>query len=246
MTRPVPLPLALATALHAAAMLALPRLPSLTLADDEDGTPRVGGWLRSDLYFALDATAATDGASLDIRPAAASPQIAEAWRLMSPDSITIAAEALATFAESLPASVPYAAVPTPPSVTRGVTVVASETLRALAHDRQEIRLYATTIRDAQSATFGPAVAIVAPGWRALVRGLPKSHRARINAARLDPARPAVLACAGCGHDGGAYETEAEALQWAPRRRWQRRETDEGTVFYCAPCAKQSARQAEAV
>ncbi len=245
MTKPVALPLALTVALSAAAVLALPRLPPLTVVRDHDGRTVAFTWLTPDVFLMLDVAAVEK-----LPPGAlAAPELearaAEALRLASDDRVTLAAAGLATFAASLPAAVPYGAVPSPERATRPVTVVPVAALRALAHGTGALFARPTTLRqdDGQNR---PALVIEGEGWCAIVRGLAKKHPEHGAAPRFDPARPAVLACAGCGHDGGAYETEAEALQWAPRRRWQRRETDEGTVFYCAPCSRQSARAAEAV
>lgn len=242
MSKPTPIPLALATALHAVAVLCLPRPPSFSLAEDESG-PRAGAFLRADLYFALDG--AEGFGSLDVRRGTVEAQaITDTWRSMSPDALTVGAEALATFGEALPAAAPWAAVPTPPSASRGVTVVPAEALRALAYDRQELRLYSATTRDPKTNTNAPALVVVAPGWRAIVRGQPRAATQRLGAIPLDPARPAALVCSGCGAHGGAHETAHAALEAATRRRWRLRSTDEGQVFACAPCARAALAAAE--
>lgn len=244
MSKPTPIPLALATALHAVAVLCLPRPPSFSLAEDESG-PRAGAFLRADLYFALDGA---DGfGPLDVRRGTVEAQaITDTWRGMSPDALTVSAEALATFGEALPASAPWAAVPTPPSASRGVTVVPAEAIRALAYARQELRLYASTTRDTRSNTNAPALVILAPGWRAIVRGQPRAQVQRLGAIPLDLTRPAALVCAGCGAHGGAHETAQAALDAATRRRWRLRTTDEGQVYACVPCSRAALAAAEAV
>lgn len=243
MTKPVTIPLAFALALQAAAVLALPKLPPLTLVRDHDGRAVAFAWLTSDVFLMLDVAALPEkGAAGALAASELDARAAEALRLASDDRVTLSAAGLATFAASLPATVPYAAVSSPERVTRPATAVPVAALRALAHGAGALFARATTLRqdDGQNR---PALVIEGEGWSAIVRGLAKKHPEHDGAPRFDPARPARLACAGCGHDGGAYETEAEALAWAPRRRWQRRETDEGTVFYCAPCAKAATRAA---
>lgn len=246
MTRPQPVPLGLATALHAVAVLCLPGLPTLDVREDEDAL-RAGAWLRADLYVAI--TAHPEVTAITVRrPAAPSTHaqaITDTWRAMSGDAVTVSSEALATFAASLPAVARYASLPAPESVSRCRTVVDVVALRALAHGQQELRLYASTVRE-PGGTMAPAVVVVGEGWRAILRGLPKSLATQSGAVPFDPARPAALVCSGCSAHAGGHATEADALTVAARRRWQRRETDEGTVYVCAPCAQASARQAEAV
>jgi len=245
MTKPVALPLALAVALQAAAVLALPKLPPLTVVRDHDGRSVAYAWLTPDVFLMLDVAAVDKLPAGALAASELDARAAEALRLASDDRVTLSAAGLATLAASLPATVPYAAVPSPERVTRTATVVPVAALRALAHGDRAVFARTTTLRqdDGQNR---PALVFEGEGWVAIVRGLAKKHPEHDAAPRFDPARPAWLACAGCGYLGGTYETEAEALAWAPRRRWQRRETDEGTVCFCAPCAQASARQAEAV
>lgn len=244
MSKPVPLPIALATALHAVASLCLVRAPVFTLADDESG-PRAGAFLRPDLYFALDG--AEGFAPLDVRKGDAAQQaITDTWRSMSADALTVDAEALATFAESLPSSAPWAALPTPPSVSRGVTVVGAEALRALAYGRQALHLYAGHTRDPKTNANAPAAVVVGQGWRAIVRGQPRAAAQKMGAVPFDPARPAALVCSECGAHAGNHATEADAVTVATRRRWRRRTSDEGIVYACAPCGAAALRAAEAV
>lgn len=54
MTKPASLPLALATALHAAAVLFLPKPPPFALAADETGAPLAWAWLTPDVCVILD------------------------------------------------------------------------------------------------------------------------------------------------------------------------------------------------
>ena len=173
--------------------------------------------------------------------AVATPPAPQTWRHLAeamiprPPRGQLDPAALATYLDSLPASVRH--VRLSPESTRALdaahlraivsALVGIDASQPLAHTR---RVY----RDGEANAAG--ILLAGDGWRALFDAPPVADLDGA-APPFDPAHPVALACASCGTVAPLrHATEHDAQMEALRRRWTPRETDEGDVYDCRPCA----------